>query len=60
MRIEAIKDAAILGLAQNPVRVLIGHMGNVSKAQLGEPNLDFAIESATLGLGFEAILNGVC
>jgi hypothetical protein len=35
-------------------------MGNVSKAQLGEPNLDFAIESATLGLGFEAILHGIC
>ena len=60
MRIEAIKDAAILGLTQNPVRVLVGHMGDVSKAQLGEPNLDFAIESATLGFGFEAILYGVC
>ena len=56
MRIEAIKDAAILGLAQNPVWVLIGHMRDVSKAQLGEPNLDFAIEFATFGIGFEAIL----
>ena len=34
MRIEAIKDAAILGLAQNPMRVLVGHMRDVSKAQL--------------------------
>jgi len=60
MRIEAIKDAAILRLAQNPVWLLIGHMGDVRKAQLGEPNLDFTIEFATLGFGFEAILIGVC
>jgi hypothetical protein len=60
MRIKAIKDAAILGLAQNPVRVLVGYMRDVSKAQLGEPNHNFPIEPATLGIGFEAILNGVC
>ena len=59
MRIEAIKDAAILWLAQNPVRVLIGNMRDVSKAQLWEPNLDFTIEAATFRPGFEAILYSV-
>ena len=56
MRVKAVKDAAVLGLTQNPVGVLIGHMGDVREAQLGETNLDFPIEAATLALAIGAIL----
>ena len=58
MRVEAVKDAAVLWLTQDPVGVVIGHVGDVREAKLGETNLDFSIEAATLALAVGAILWG--
>ena len=56
MRVEAVNDAAVLGLTQDPVRVVVGHVGDVREAKLGETNLDFPVEAATLALAIGAIL----
>ena len=51
-RIQSLEDAAVLRLRENPVRVLIAHVGHVPETKLREADFDLPIEPSA----FVAIL----